>query len=131
MKPLTNRALKWQGKTVPCTVRLTEPVVGFIDAHLHEDRIHNRSEFLQHWAQVGMLVGQNPELADALDWALGKEEPKPEPVSMEPMNAPLVNTMEYDSTPQVYENVNPEPEPETPLQGVYDDILEKLRSRVH
>lgn len=127
MKSFTNRAQKWRGDTTSVTVRLPNPVVGFMDAVDHEV-IRNRSEFLQHWAAVGTMVMGNPELAEALDWALSDLSPLPSilDVPMEPMNAPMVETMAFDSTPQVFVNKQADPLAET-----YDEILEKLRSKIH
>lgn len=73
MKPLTNRALGVTGdsNTVPMTVRVPKEVAVFIDSHLTE-QIKNRSEFLQHWLQIAVRVGQDEELAEALDWALDR-----------------------------------------------------------
>lgn len=68
---LTNRALGVSGdsNTTSVTVRLPSEVVDFMDSH-RNGRIKNRSEFLQHWAQVGVRVSSSDELSEALDWAL-------------------------------------------------------------
>ncbi len=70
---LTNRALGVGGdsNTTSVTVRLPSDVVAYIDSHLN-GRIKNRSEFLQHWAQVGVRVSMSEELTEALDWALDR-----------------------------------------------------------
>jgi Arc/MetJ-type ribon-helix-helix transcriptional regulator len=62
-------------------VRLPEAIVAFIDSHLDYDEFANRSDFLQHWAAVGVRVMSDPELREALDWALDQERnniPTPE-----------------------------------------------------
>lgn len=59
------------------TVRVPKEVAVFIDSHLTE-QIKNRSEFLQHWAQVGVRISDDDELSEALEWALDREVQKPE-----------------------------------------------------
>ena len=67
----TNRAANVRGSTTSVTVRLPDEIVAYIDTHLDDD-IANRSEFLQHWAQVGVRVSMDDELTEALDWALDR-----------------------------------------------------------
>ena len=93
----TSRAAKWRGSTTPCTVRLPDPVVEFIDAHLDTKNLRNRSEFLQHWATVGTMVMSNPELREALDWALDQVEPPVPSILDEPVVEEVV--VEYAEDP--------------------------------
>lgn len=71
MRSYTNRAAHVRGSTTSVTVRLPDEIVAYIDTHFGDD-IANRSEFLQHWAQVGMRVSMDDDLAEALDWALDR-----------------------------------------------------------
>lgn len=51
MRRYTNRLAHWQGKTVPMTVRVIQPVADVIDkvvADETEPAICNRSECIQH-----------------------------------------------------------------------------------
>jgi hypothetical protein len=74
MKPsYTNRAIKWKGDSTSVTVRLPAPVVEYMDT-IPDPTLRNRSEFLQHWAMVGMVVMRDPELLDAVQWALAQAE---------------------------------------------------------
>lgn len=79
---LTNRALGVGGdsNTTSVTVRLPSEVVDYIDSHFN-GRIKNRSEFLQHWAQLGKAVTENPEIEDALWWALEEAEKEAHPLA--------------------------------------------------
>jgi len=112
------------------TVRLPGPVVDYIDAHMTE-QIHNRSEFLQHWAMVGMLVSQNEEIAEGLDWALGQWSPPRDP---DPQ--PVVETPASIDTPMPQDAIDFENDPETVVVGgpamaeIYEDMLTQFRSKV-
>jgi hypothetical protein len=96
-RSFTNRATKWRGSTTSVTVRLADPVLAFIDSHF-DRTIRNRSEFLQHWAAVATMVMADSELADALEWALGREQAQPElePAPPEPAPVPAAMASEID-----------------------------------
>ena len=128
MKSFTNRAARWRGNTTSVTVRLPDPVVEFMDSHV-DLVFRNRSEFLQHWATVGMMVSGDPELTEALDWALEQAEP--------PLPSLLEMPMVEEELPVAVleEPVAHFPEPaaagQNGLAEVYEDILTTLRSGVH
>jgi hypothetical protein len=87
LKPFTNRAIKWKGKSTSVSARLPDPVVEFIDAHLDKTWFRSRSDFVQHWVSVGMVVSRSAELSEALDWALQQEDPPMPSILDQPMEA--------------------------------------------
>lgn len=137
----TNRARGVVGEsdTTSVTVRLPKVVVEFMDSH-RNGRIKNRSEFLQHWATVGKMVGENAELSAALDWALGEAEPTIVDVPMEPLDpagepdgqASACKAEESGSTPEPASEPPPIPPFSTPdeLAEIREAQLETLRNRV-
>jgi hypothetical protein len=96
----TNRAQNVGGdaNTTSVTVRLPHAVVKYIDTHFN-GRIKNRSEFLQHWAQVGVKVSESEELTEALDWALDQPNTRP----IDPVVS-VTSAIEYESP---YEEIEP------------------------
>lgn len=133
VKSFTNRALGVGGdaNTTSVTVRLPDEVVAFIDSHF-TGRIKNRSEFLQHWAQVGVRVSDDEELSEALDWALERsvQEPRFEivgEVRMEPEPMQAVFLEPSDIVVGVIPPERPIPDELTTLR---ESQLEALRSRI-
>jgi hypothetical protein len=130
VKPLTNRAQNWRGQTTSVTVRLPDPVVAYIDAHLHEDRIHNRSEFLQHWAAVGVKVSEDPEIAEGLEWALEQSDAPELKVFWDVVEAPAEEiAVVYAEVPVSSQLLN-QPIQSSDLDEVYEGMLEQFRSKV-
>jgi hypothetical protein len=139
VRSFTNRAQRWKGQTTSVTVRLPDPVVKTMDDELDGITIRNRSEFLQHWVTVGTMVMANPELAEALDWALDQAEPPVPSILDEPMidevvveyaedpaqEYPAISEVDLSVAPAEARQVSPDP-----VQAVYDDILTRLRSKV-
>jgi len=123
------------------TVRLPGPVVDYIDAHMTE-QIHNRSEFLQHWAMVGMKVSENAEIAEGLAWALGLSDVSVPPQHVRPYERPEIPMAEPDPQPVVETPAPGDPDfdwsqvggvidrPPDPTQQVYEDMLTQFRSKV-
>lgn len=134
---LTNRALGVGGdaNTTSVTVRLPADVVAYVDSHLN-GRIKNRSEFLQHWAQVGVRVSMDDELTEALDWALDQsvQEPPtldPKPEDGKPGDLVPVGFVDDPVGYKVLGASVPDPEqPLTELGQIRAAQLEALRSRV-
>ena len=122
----TNRALGVSGdaNTTSVTVRLPDEVVAYMDSH-RNGRIKNRSEFLQHWAQVGVRVSSSDELTEALDWALQESEARSPSPALEIDTDLAVMT---SSTEERWEN--PPPEPRDELTFLRETQLDALRSRV-
>lgn len=132
----TNRAANVRGGTTSLAVRLPDEIVAYIDAHFDED-IANRSEFLQHWAQVGVRVSMDAELAEALGWALernvfGRHEydwPVERPVQdSDPLPIVVVPITGYE-VPNVDGSERPMPSPDE-LAEIRESQLEAMRNRV-
>jgi hypothetical protein len=121
MEPLTNRALRWRGDTTSVTVRLPNPVVEFIDTHL-DKTIRNRSEYLQHWAQVGMR-GEEAEVEADVSHArhARRVDTPPPPPPPEPAPEVVEVSAVVATSPQTG---NPA------LDEVYSDMLEGFRNRI-
>jgi hypothetical protein len=113
----TNRAIKWKGDTTSVTVRLPAPVVEYMDS-IPDPTLRNRSEFLQHWAVVGMVVMRDPELLDAVEWALGQAE--------RPLLTILDAPMEAAGNGQITDIVVGTAEVDT----IHDAQLEDMRNRI-
>lgn len=112
--------------TTSVTVRLSNPIVEYID----ESEWANRSEFLRHWANVGWRVSRDPELAEALEWALDR------PVQLHVLPEVRIAEVELEAISEQAEDTVAEvipPETSTPdeLTSLRESQLEALRSRVH
>jgi hypothetical protein len=52
---------------------MADDMVAFIDSHLaYEEGMASRSDFVQHWTRIGKRVMEDPELLEALEWALDR-----------------------------------------------------------
>jgi hypothetical protein len=124
-------------------VRLPNPVVEFIDTHL-DKTIRNRSEFLQHWAQVG-IRGEPDELE--VDVSHARHARREEPI----INWAAVARGDTDEAVQAIEEARVVPTfpveepaimegttvvPTTPRTGdpqldeIYGGMLEGFRNRI-
>jgi hypothetical protein len=94
VEPLTNRAIGYRGHTTPVNCRMADDMVAFIDQHLdYEGGIASRSDFVQHWTRVGMRVMEDPELTEALEWALDRPV-QPDPLDWKQYYGPVTITQE-------------------------------------
>lgn len=128
--------------TTSVTARLPNPIVEYID----ESEWANRSEFLRHWANVGWRVSRDPELAEALDWALDRPEQEPDvpPHAMTavvysydsivwpegPRGPAVMSHWEAEPEDIVAEVLPPEPVQKDELTTLRESQLEDLRSRI-
>jgi hypothetical protein len=130
VEPLTNRAIGYRGHTTPVNCRMADDMVAFIDQHLdYEGGIANRSDFVQHWTRVGMRVMEDPELMEALEWAIGKQD---EVVKAPKDSAtPTTDSIPGEISPTpAFVPTQPGVDSPSEVDSIHEDQLEALRSRL-
>lgn len=125
--------------TTSVTVRLPNPIVEYID----ESEWEYRSEFLRYWANVGWRVCRDPELREALEWALDREVQDPDhpvnnsggggggPLEVVKVYATHDVIFGHDTEKGLYVAEERHWKADTDeVEQIHDDQLEALRNRV-